>query len=106
MGRRTISELNDIQFDGSIGEAMHEYGERLRGLSLRWAFEFEAAAGDAEAAMSSLDGRWWALGIDTKVRARKVARRLVRAQEMAHAMGDQGGKLHRVYLRHFPEASR
>jgi len=104
VGRRTISELNDIQFEGSIGQQMHEYGERLRALGLRWAFELEVAAVDAEAAMASLDGRWWALGFDTRHKARKVAKRLARGQEMAHGMGDQGGKFHRIYLRHFPEA--
>ena len=106
MGRRTISELADIDFSGSVGESTHEYGERLRALALRWAFELEAAAGDAEAAMASLDGHWWALGFDTRYKARKVAARLKRAQEMAHAVGDQAGKFHRVYLRHFPEAAK
>jgi hypothetical protein len=106
VGRRTISELNDIQFEGSISEEMHEYGKRLRALAFRWSFELEAAAVDAEAAMASMDGRWWALGFDAKYKAHKVAKRLARAQEMAHAVGDQADKFHRTYLRHFPEAAR
>ncbi|OLT36742.1 hypothetical protein BJF79_30695 [Actinomadura sp. CNU-125] len=104
MGRE-ITELADVEFKGSLADAFTIYGDRLEQLGDQFALELEMAAGDAEAALVSL-GRWWALGLDVQFKARRVAKRLVRAQEMAHGMGQQGPKIVRAYERQFTEASR
>lgn len=104
MGRE-ISELADVEFKGSLAESFKTYGDRLEELGDQFSLELEMAAGDAEAALASL-GRWWTLGLDVQFKARRVAKRLVRAQEMAHGMGQQGPKILRAYERQFTEAAR
>ncbi|MFC5744858.1 hypothetical protein [Actinomadura rugatobispora] len=101
MARRNITELSEIEFRGSLGEAFARYGEELESLGQRWAFEFELAAGDAEAAMASLHGQWWLLGLDVRVKAHRVAKRLKRASEAADGMGKQGAKFVRAYEKNF-----
>lgn len=101
MPRRNITELSDIEFRGSLAEAFAHYSRELDALGQRWAFELELAAGDAEAAMASLHGKWWLLGLDAKSKARRVAKRLKRASEAAHGMGEQGPKFAKAYETHF-----
>jgi hypothetical protein len=101
MARRNITELSDIEFRGSLNEAFRLYGEELHALGVRWAFELELAAGDSEAAMTALHGKWWLLRVDVRLKARRTAKRLKRAQEMAHGMGSQGPKFHAAYVKHF-----
>ena len=98
---RNITELSGIEFRGSLDAAFEKYGEELEALGQRWAFELELAAADSRAAMESLRGNFWLLGVDVKLKARRVSKRLKRMQEMAHGMGCQGPKFHRAYQRHF-----
>ncbi|MEU9832727.1 hypothetical protein AB0D67_14485 [Streptosporangium sp. NPDC048047] len=101
MKRRTITELSSIEFTGSLGAAFHAYGRALTGLAQRWGTELEIAAVDAEAAMSSMKGHVLLFGLDSKVRARRVAKRLQRAQELTAALAEQGEHFHRSYRKHF-----
>lgn len=100
-GARAITELSGIEFTGSLGEAFHAYGKALTALADRWGVELDIAAVDAEAAMTTMKGHWLLFGVDTKVRARKVAKRLKRARELAAALSERGEKFHRVYRKHF-----
>ncbi|MER5419893.1 hypothetical protein [Streptosporangium roseum] len=101
MSRRNITELSTIEFTGSLGAAFHAYGKQLTGLAERWGTELEIAAVDAEAAMSSMKGHALLFGLDSKVRARRVAKRLKRAQTLAAALAEQGENFHRTYRKHF-----
>ena len=100
-GTRNITELSSVEFTGSLGEAFHLYGQELTALADRWVTELDIAAVDAEAAMSTMKGRWLLFGFDTRHRARKVAKRLKRARDLAFAMADQGERLHRTYRKNF-----
>ncbi|GAA3801700.1 hypothetical protein GCM10022226_21910 [Sphaerisporangium flaviroseum] len=101
MARRDITELSTIEFTGSLGAAFLAYGKQLTELAERWGLELEIAAVDAEAAMGSMKGHLLLFGLDSKVRARRVAKRLKRAQELTAAMAEQGQLLHRTYRKHF-----
>ncbi|GAA3925939.1 hypothetical protein GCM10023085_03980 [Actinomadura viridis] len=96
-----ISELARIEFRGSLGEAFKKYSQELEALADRWRTELEIAAVDAEAAMGSMKGHLLLFGLDSKVRARRVAKRLKRAQDLAASVGDSADQFQRSYRRHF-----
>lgn len=96
-----ITELSRIEFTGSLGAAFLAYGRELEDLGDRWRMELEIAAVDAEAAMSAMNGHLLLFGLDSKIRARRVARRLKRAQELADALAARGDAFHRTYRKQF-----
>jgi hypothetical protein len=96
-----ISELASVEFEGSLGEAFQRYGRALEEIGDRWATELEMAAVDAEAAMGSMKGHLLLFGIDSKVKARRVAKRLKRARELANSLAERGDKFPRDYRRQF-----
>jgi len=100
MGRE-ISELASVEFEGSLGEAFARYGRALEEIADRWQLELEIAAVDAEAAMASVKGHLLLFGLDSKIRARRVAKRLKRAQELANSLASRGHDFPRDYRRHF-----
>jgi hypothetical protein len=96
-----ISELSSIEFEGSLGEAFQRYGKALEEIGDRWSTELEMAAVDAEAAMGSMKGHLLLFGIDSKIRARRVAKRLKRAKDLASSLADRGDQFPRDYRRNF-----
>ena len=101
MGRRNITELSTVEFTGSLGAAFQAYGHQLTALAQRWGVELEIASVDAEAAMSSMKGHLLLFGLDSKVRARRVTKRLKRARDLTAALAEQGEMFHRAYRKHF-----
>ncbi|MFE6386770.1 hypothetical protein [Nocardiopsis dassonvillei] len=101
MIEKRISELASIEFEGSLGEAFDHYSRELRAISRRLVFEYEMAAGDSEAAMSTLKGHPLLFGLDAKVQARLVARRLRRAQELAKGLEVEARAFSREYKKQF-----
>ncbi|KAB2341870.1 hypothetical protein [Actinomadura rudentiformis] len=104
-GGKNITELAEIPFHGSLGEAFHDYGQELFALGHRWAFELGQAANDAEAAMASLKGHPLLFGVDVRARARRVSKRLRRAQNLAYGLSQEGLRFHQAYVQHFINAS-
>jgi hypothetical protein len=98
---RNIRELSDIEFTGSLSEAFKAYGDTGEDLTSRWAFELEVGAADAEAAMACLKGHPLLLGLDVRWRARQVAKRLKRSQELVDGLGHELSRFHRDYTKHF-----
>jgi hypothetical protein len=96
-----ISELAKIEFEGSLGEAFERYGRALEEIADRWATELELAAVDAEAAMGSMKGHLLLFGIDSKIKSRRVAKRLRRARDLLSDLADRGDRFPREYKRHF-----
>ncbi|QKG21083.1 hypothetical protein [Actinomadura verrucosospora] len=96
-----ITELSKVEFRGSLGEAFKTYGQELEALADRWKTELEIAAVDAEAAMGTMKGHLLLFGLDSKIRARRVAKRLKRAQDLAASVADSADQFHRSYRKHF-----
>lgn len=99
MAERKISELEKVEFTGSLGEAFTDYADVAQDLTGPLAFELEVAAKDARAAMESLKGHPLLFGLDVRVRARRVARRLTRAAELAEGIGKEVAKFPAEYRR-------
>lgn len=96
-----ISELAQIAFEGSLGEAFKRYGQALEELADRWAVELELAEGDAQAAMGSMTGHLLLFGVDSRIKAYRVAKRLARAREMVDSIAARADAFHRDYRRNF-----
>ena len=110
MSDRRLDELAGIEFTGSLGEAFGRYASALRTLATRWDAELGLASTDARAALVSMRTRW--LGLDAasrRVKARRVARRLRRAQALAAILTKHAERFPREYAKQFlsaPEAAK
>nr|WP_157529409.1 hypothetical protein [Kibdelosporangium sp. MJ126-NF4]CEL23352.1 hypothetical protein [Kibdelosporangium sp. MJ126-NF4]CTQ94514.1 hypothetical protein [Kibdelosporangium sp. MJ126-NF4] len=99
---RRLDELARIEFTGSLGEAFGQYAAALRTVSNRWNTELELASTDVRAALGSMRGRW--LGLDAaarRMKARRVARRLKRAQTLAASLTGHAEWFPKEYARQF-----
>src|SRR6266568_4700039 len=107
MRDRKINELAAIDFSsGPLGEAFRAYGEEAYALGRRWARELDMAATDSKAAMETLKGHPLLFGLDCWAKARRVAYRLRRAQNLADGLAQESRKFHRAYERHFLAAAK
>ena len=103
--KRKFSELAKVEFVGSLDESFGRYSQVGAHLARQWAFELEMAAGDSQAAMESLRGHPLLFGLDARVKARRVAKRLKRANELASGIATEFERFHRSYKRNFPECT-
>ena len=77
--RKRIPELEAIEFNGA--KSIAAYSKALRDLARDVANETDFAAEEVVAVLSRQKGHPLLAGIDTRMRARKVAKRLHRASE-------------------------
>lgn len=99
---RRLDELARIEFVGSLNEAFGHYATALRTIATRWDTELGLASTDARKALGSIRGSW--LGLDAaarRIKARRVARRLRRAQTLAAVLGKHARQFPREYQRQF-----
>lgn len=85
MSERRIDELSGIEFDGAKDITL--YAKKGRELCRDLAMELEAAAEQVLGVLSRQHGHPLLFGIDVRIRARRVARRLQRAAECAQGAG-------------------
>ena len=103
---RRIDELARIEFKGSLAQATYAYGQQMFVIGHRLRMELDMSASDAEAAMSRLHGNPLLFGLDARIKARRVAKRLKRAQDLADGIASEGEKFHAAYLKHFIDQAR
>lgn len=85
MGERRIAELSGIEFDGAKDVTL--YSRKGREICRDLAMEFEAAAEQVLGVLSRQQGHPLLFGLDVRMRARKVSRRLHRAAELIQGGG-------------------
>lgn len=99
---RRLDELARVEFVGSLGEAFGRYAWALRDVARRWDTELGLASTDVRAALTSMRTRW--LGLDAaarRVKARRVARRLRRAQTLVASVTKRAEQFPKQYARQF-----
>lgn len=79
-----IPELETIEFKGASSIA--EYSRAGRRIGRDLAAEFDQAAEEISAVLSRQKGHPLLLGVDVRLRARRVAKRLQRAAELANGL--------------------
>lgn len=103
-GNARITDLATVEFrDKKIGGQIATYAKKSQRLGRDFAAEFDRAAAEARTAMHGLKGHPALFGIDVRVRARWVARRLERAKELAIALSAESVKFAAEYNRQFIE---
>jgi hypothetical protein len=91
MSRSRIPELEVIEFKGA--KAIAEYSRKARALGRDLAAEFAASSEEVKAVLSKQDqGHPLLFGVDTKLKARKVAKRLKRMSELGQGIAVEAVK--------------
>lgn len=101
MTNRSVSELAVVAFDGSLEKVFADYASRVEELARRLAFELAVAAGDSEAAMGRMRDHPLLFGLDCRLRARRVSKRLKRGVELAEGLNVEARLLYHEYCKQF-----
>ena len=97
--RSRIPELEGIEFTGH--KSLAEYSKAARALCRDLAQEFDFAAEELMAVLTRQKGHPLLMGIDVKLRARKVAKRLHRAAELTGGAAIESVKLYLEFRQQF-----
>lgn len=100
-GHSRIGELADVEFVGNVGTQVVAYAKKTRRFARDLAAELDTGAEDARKAMNQLKGHPALMGIDVRLRSRRVARRLTRAKECALAISAESIKFAAEYRKQF-----
>jgi hypothetical protein len=101
-GKRRIPELSNIPFTGS--KSITAYSQAGRSLCRDLGMEFEFAAEEVRAALiGAQKGHPLLMGVDVRIRARRVARRLKRASELQKAAGAELVRFHTQFRVEFAD---
>jgi hypothetical protein len=99
--KQRIPELSGIEFTGHA--AITEYSKTLRALMRDLAYELDFAAEEIQAVLSRQRGHPLLFGIDVRLRARKVAKRLRRASELCAGAAVEAVKFYQEFRKQFAE---
>src|SRR5580700_1828355 len=98
-GRKRIPELSMIELNSTSGVA--DYMSASRNLARDFANELDCAAGELYAALSRMQGHPLAFGVDMRLKARRVRRRLQRARDLVLGGGIECVKAWHTFQREF-----
>jgi hypothetical protein len=99
--RKRIPELESIEFTGA--KSVADYSKALRDLSRDMCNESEFAAEELVAVLSRQKGHPLLAGVDTRLRARKVAKRLYRAAQLYNGAAVEAVKLYQEFRLQFAD---
>ncbi|MGH3380735.1 MAG: hypothetical protein ACRDP6_38975 [Actinoallomurus sp.] len=97
--RKRIPELQSIEFKGS--KSIADYSRTGRDLSRDLAWEYHESADEVRAVLSAQKGHPLLIGLDVKIRARRVAAHLKRAAEGQAGVAAALVKFNAEYKRQF-----
>lgn len=99
--RQRIPELSGIEFTGHVSVA--KYAQELRALMRDCADETRFGAEEIQAVLSRQKGHPLLLGVDVRMRARRVARRLHRVSELEAGAAIEAVKFYHEFRRQFAD---
>jgi hypothetical protein len=100
--RGRIPELSGIEFTGH--ESVRDYAATLRGLFRDLAFEVEFGRGELYEVLSRQNGHPLLMGIDVKIRARRVCKRLDRLARLMGGGVTESVAFYRTFRQEFAPA--
>jgi hypothetical protein len=103
-GRSRIPELSGIEFHGH--ESVKEYANAVRVLCRDMAAELEFASGELYHVLSRQEGHPLLLGLDTRLRARRVCRRLDRLSRLLGGGSVESIAFYMEFRRQFADVIR
>jgi hypothetical protein len=98
---KRIPELQSIEFKGH--KSVQRYSQALRDLNRDVAHEAEFAAEELQAVLARQKGHPLLAGLDVRLRARKVAKRLRRSAELSAGAAVEAVKLYAEFRAQFTE---
>ncbi|MCP2336125.1 hypothetical protein [Actinomadura rupiterrae] len=102
MSKDRIPELSEIPFTGA--KSITAYSQAGRKLCRDLTIEFDMAADEVYAALvASQKGNPMLLGVDVRIRARRVQKRLKRASEHTKAAGAEMVRFHAQFRKEFAD---
>lgn len=102
MSKDRIPELANIPFTGS--KSITEYSQAGRKICRELTIEFDMAADEVYGALvASQKGNPLLLGVDVRLRARRVKKRLQRASEHTKAAGAEMVRFHAQFRKEFAD---
>ena len=101
-GSSKVPELSGIEFDGH--SAVRAYADAARKLFRDIAFELEFSSGELYAVLSRQKGHPLLAGVDVKLRARRVCRRLDRMGRLASGGAIEAVRFYREFRKQFAPA--
>lgn len=105
-GQARLDEIANLEFHGPVAKKITEYTVANQRFAHDIARELDAAASAAESAMRELKGHPMLRGLDVRRRARRVARELADARELAQGISAEMVKFNLQFRREFLEALR
>ncbi|MDN3356108.1 hypothetical protein [Actinomadura sp. DC4] len=102
--RSRIPELQSIEFKGS--ESVADYSRAGRDLARDLGYELHESAAELQAALAAQKGHPLLLGLDVKLRARRVAAHLKRAAEGQVGVAAALVKMNAEYKRQFVDPAQ
>ncbi|PPK65765.1 hypothetical protein V5P93_000348 [Actinokineospora auranticolor] len=100
-----IEEIADCEFTGDrVAERIARYAQLTQRLAHDLARELDIAEEAAEAALRRLKGHPLLVGIDVRLRARKVARELREARDLCKGISAEAVAFNLQFRREFAEA--
>lgn len=103
-GRSRIPELSGIEFSGH--ESVREYANAVRGLCRDLAAELEFASGELFEVLRRQEGHPLLLGMDVRLRARRVSRRLERLSRLMGGGCVESVAFYREFRKQFADVIR
>lgn len=101
-GSSKVPELSGIEFDGH--SAVRAYADAARKMFRDIAFELEFSSGELYAVLSRQKGHPMLAGVDVRLRARRVCRRLDRMGQLAGGGSVEAVKFYAEFRRQFAPA--
>lgn len=100
-GEDRIDQLGDIEFRGQVGKQVAKYAQATQRIGHDLAYTLDNDADRARKAMVKLRRHPLLGGVDVRLRARWVARRLKRARELAKGISAEAVKYQMEYRKQF-----
>jgi hypothetical protein len=101
-GSSKVPELSGIDFDGHA--ALRTYADAARKLFRDIAFELEFSSGELYAILSRQKGHPLLAGVDVRLRARRVCKRLDRMTQLASGGAIESVRFYREFRKQFMPA--
>jgi hypothetical protein len=102
LGRKRIPELSGIEFTGH--ESVKAYAQELRNLCRDMSDEASMGAAELHAVLSRQKGHPLLMGVDVRLRSRRVCKRLERVSELMAGATVEAVKFYAEFRTQFAEA--
>ncbi|KAB2341871.1 hypothetical protein [Actinomadura rudentiformis] len=100
-GERRIESLGDIEFNDRVSRSVSEYAKQTQRLARDMASELDVGATAAHSAMLKLRFHPRLQHLNVRWRARRVARHLARARDLAQGISAEAVRFNLQYRREF-----